>query len=209
MRGLSIPRRWRVQGVSLVCLLWLAGCGSKPVHHDALVRAGAATAPQAATAAAPPPLPSRIDVVDGNGWTHALAVVTRSLQQAALSNGEVEVMRMADNRLRVRIDAADALDRRGETLQPDFRRFIENMAEILAPYPSVQVQVIGYSRAPQAAATKQALTWARSSLRVLATHGVGAERLTARARSALEPEPGRLPPPGRCIEFLLSDPLVR
>lgn len=206
MRGLSVTRRCRAPCALLACLLCLAGCGSKPAQNDALLRAGEAAAAQAA--ALPPVRPARVDVVDGNAWTDALAVVTRALQQAALDNGEIEVMRTADNRLRLRIDAADALDRRGETLQADFRRFTEDMAGILAPYPSVQVQVIGYNRAPQAAATRQALTWARSSLRVLAMHGVGAERLTARVRSAAESEPGRPMPPGRCIEFLLFDPVA-
>lgn len=205
--SLTLTHGWRAHCALVACVLWLAGCASKPVQNDALVRAGTAAAAQAA--AVPPAPPTRFDVVDGNAWTNALAVVTRALQQAALTNGEVEVMRTADNRLRLRIDAADALDRRGEALQPGFRQFAEDMAEILAPYPSVQVQVIGYNRAPQAAAGRQALGWARSSLRVLATHGVGAERLTARARSTAEPEPGSVLPPGRCIEFLLSDPLVR
>jgi hypothetical protein len=207
MHRLIITDGRRVHCALLACVLWLAGCGSKPLQKEA--PSGAGQAATARVAAAPPAFPSRVDVVDGNAWTEAIAMVTRSLQQAALSNGEVEVMRTADNRLRLRIDAADALDRRGETLQPDFRRFTEDMAQILAPYPSVQVQVVGYNPAPQAVAARQALTWARTSLRVLAMHGVGAERLTARARSTTEPEPGRLAAPGRCIEFLLSDPLMR
>lgn len=210
MHGLTITHRsWRTCCALLVCMLWLAGCASlRPRQPDA-VPAGESAAAKAAPPAnyAPPP---RLDVVDGNAWTAALAVVTRELQQAALSNGEVEVMRTADNRLRVRIDVSDAFDRRGDALQSDFRRFAEDMAEILSPYPSVQVQVVGYSRAPQATATRQALGWARSGLRVLATHGVGAERLTARARTGADAEPGNvMPTPGRCIEFLLSDPVVR
>ena len=204
MRELNIGPGRRARCALVACLLALAGCGGKVVRTETLAR------PAASPPAAQPPLTlTRVNVVDGNAWSDALAVVTRSLQQAALSNGDVELMRTADNRLRLRIDAADALDRRGERLQPDFQRFTEDMAGILAPHPSVQVQVIGYSGATQGAAARQALGWARSSLRVLATHGVGAERLTARVRGTAEPEPGKAMAPGRCIEFVLSDPLVR
>lgn len=203
MRRLTVPARRLACCALLACAGWLAGCAgpARPVPP-----------PEAASVKAAPVVPApapRLDVIDGNAWTEALASVTRELQQAALSNGEVEVVRTADNRLRLRVDVTDAFDRRGAALQADFRRFAEDMAGILASYPSVQVQVVGYSRATQAAATRQALGWARSGLRVLATHGVGAERLTARARAAGEAEPGSpMLPPGRCIEFLLSDPVA-
>jgi outer membrane protein OmpA-like peptidoglycan-associated protein len=203
MRPLTPPTGRLARCALLACVSWLAGCAG-PARPVPAVEAVSVKAP----AAAPAPVP-RLDVIDGNAWTDALAAVTRELQQAALSNGEVEVVRTPDNRLRLRIDVTDAFDRRGAALQPEFRRFAEDMAGILARHPSVQVQVVGYSRAPQAAATRQALGWARSGLRVLATHGVGAERLTARARAAGEAEPGSpMLPAGRCIEFLLSDPVA-
>jgi hypothetical protein len=207
MGGLNAARGGHVRSAMAAGLLCLAGCASQPAQSDAPPGAGGPVPVQLPAASPAPPAP--INVVDGNAWTPALAAVTRSLQQAALDDGEVEVVRTGDNRLRLRIDAAIAVDRRGEALQPRFQRFTEGMAQILAPYPSVQVQVVAYSGVPQPTAARKALAWARYSLRVLAQHGVGAERLTARTRSTAEAEAGGLAASGRCIEFLLSDPLVR
>lgn len=188
-------------------IIALAGCAST-MPPGASPPAGLINVASPAPVPAPLPVaPARSDLIDGNAWSASLATVTRALQQEALINGTVEVVRTADNRLRLRVDATDALDRRGTALQPSFRRFAEDMAEILARHPSVQVRIVGYSQTSLATDRREALGWARSSLSVLARRGVGSERLTARARSAGERELGNLAlPPGRGIEFLLSDP---
>lgn len=206
---LNIPSGRRAQGALLACLLALAGCSGQPVRPAAPWEPSTSVAaPAPAVLPLAPPAP-RIDVIDGKVWTDALATVTQSLQQAALSDGAVEVMRMPDHRLRLRIEVAAALDRRGEAPLPRFRRFVEDMAGLLAHHPSVQAEVIGRGVTAQPAALRQALAWSLSAERVLRAHGVAPERLAARAAGPAEAEAPWAQPAGRCIEFLLSDPLAR
>lgn len=207
---LNLSSGRRAQGALLAGLLALAGCGGQPVRPPAPLVAPrmAVTAPPPVVVPARAPAP-RIDVVDGNAWTGALAAVAQSLQQAALDDGAIEVMRTADNRLRLRIEVAAAIDRRGDALQPRFRRFTEDMAGLLVRHPSVQLEVIGHGDGAQPAALRQAMAWALLTQRVVRARGVGATRLTSRASGPAEPGTDGLLPAGRCIEFLLSDPRLR
>jgi len=206
---LKTPSGMHLPAALLACVLALAGCGVQPVHPALPSAPAAAVAPIPVVPLKPPPPAPKVDVIDGNAWSEALAAVARSLQQAALSDGAVEVMRMPDNRLRLRIEVAAALDRRGEAPLPRFRRFAEDMAGVLVRHPSVQVEVIGRSTSPQAAALRQALAWSLAGERVLRAHGVGSERLAARAAGPAEAEAPWALPVGPCIEFLLFDPLGR
>ncbi|HEY9106125.1 MAG TPA: hypothetical protein VIN58_05565 [Roseateles sp.] len=207
---LNLPSSRRRQGALLACLLTLAGCGGQPVRPTAAPPAPpiAVAAPARAVVPTARRAP-RIDVVDGNVWTSALAAVAQSLQQAALSDGAIEVMRMPDNRLRLRIEVAAALDRPGEAPLPRFRRFTEDMAGLLVRQPSVQVEVIGRGATNQPAALRQGLAWGLSVERVLRAHGVAPGRLAARAAGPAEAEAPWAQPAGRCIDVLLSDPLTR
>jgi outer membrane protein OmpA-like peptidoglycan-associated protein len=158
----------------------------------------------------PPPPP--VSVIDGNAWTPAIATVSQAVQQAALANGDVEVVRTADNRLLVRIETNVAVQRSDAALQARYSDFMESLVVALSSYPSVQVRVVAYGGASgkTSSATKQQLTWARSVLRFLATRGVGAERLTARAGNlgdAAFGNGGLESAQSRRIEVLLSDPL--
>ena len=153
-----------------------------------------------------------VSVIDGNAWTPAIASVSQAVQQAALANGDVEVLRTADNRLLVRVEANAAIQRSDAALQARFSDFMEAMVAALSSHPSVQVRVVGYSGATGKAfaSAKQPLTWARSVLRFMAVRGVGAERLTARVGSQGVPPlaSGALDAAqSRRIEVLLSDPL--
>ena len=161
---------------------------------------------------APPLRAPSVSVIDGNAWTPAIASVSQAVQQAALANGDVEVVRTADNRLLIRVEANAAIQRSDAALQARFSEFMEATVVALSSHPSVQVRVVGYSGATGKAfaSAKQPLTWARSVLRFMAVRGVGAERLTARVGSQGEPPlaSGVLDAAqSRRIEVLLSDPL--
>jgi len=203
-RRLRFRLRIALVGVALL----VAGCAGPAM------KPGTQPWPAAPGAIAPPlqPPPPPVSVIDGNAWTPAIASVSQAVQQAALANGDVEVVRTADNRLLVRVEARVAVQRSDVALQAKFSDFMENMVVALSSHPSVRVRVVGYSGASGKAfsSAKQPLTWARSVLRFLASRGVGAERLTARAGSPAEPplgSGGLDSAQSRRIEVLLSDPL--
>ena len=176
--------------------------------------------PLAVVAPAPVPLPPpgpALDVKDGHVWSPDIAAVARELQQLALDNGQVEVMRTAGNQVRVRIDAADAVDRR-DALQPRFRHFVERAAEVLARSPAVRVRVEAGIRvnspanSPAAAKGRnQALGWARGTEAILASRGISADRLTSEARAGGDAEAAGSfdAGPRRYIELLAADPIAQ
>jgi len=217
-RSLGAPGRGRraarvIERLALLALLTLGagltGCASRRPPPE----------PPAAAPApipVPPPAPP-LDVKDGHVWSPDMAAVARELQQLALDNGQVEVMRTASNQVRVRIDAADAVDRR-DALQPRFRRFVERAGEVLARAPAVRVRVEAGIRANSpvnaVAAAKgrnQALGWARGTEAILASRGVPTGRLTAEVRSGGDAESaGNLDTgPRRFIELLAADPIAQ
>ncbi len=164
----------------------LTGCASRRPPPEPLAVVAPAPVPL------PPPGPP-LDVKDGHVWSPDIAAVARELQQLALDNGQVEVMRTAGNQVRVRIDAADAVDRR-DALQPRFRHFVE--------------------RASTSAAAKgrnQALGWARGTEAILASRGIPADRLTSEARAGGDAEPAGSfdTGPRRYIELLAADPIAQ
>ena len=196
-------RGW--QSALAVLAMLTAGCAGPGVKPGARLQGSAPTPPLRAPSAP-------VSVIDGNAWTPAIASVSQAVQQAALANGDVEVVRTADNRLLVRVEANAAIQRSDAALQARFSDFMEAMVAALSSHPSVQVRVVGYSGATGKAfaSAKQPLTWARSVLRFMAVRGVGAERLTARVGSQGEPPlaSGALDAAqSRRIEVLLSDPL--
>ncbi len=217
-RSSCAPSRGRraaraIERLSLLMLLalgaGLSGCASRRPPPE----------PPAAAPApipVPPPAPP-LDVKDGHVWSPDMAAVARELQQLALDNGQVEVMRTAANQVRVRIDAADAVDRR-DALQPRFRRFVERAGEVLARAPAVRVRVEAGVRvnspvnSPAAAKGRnQALGWARGTEAILASRGVPADRLTSEVRSGGDAEPagGLDTGPRRFIELLAADPIAQ
>lgn len=205
MNDCQAVRSWCRRFACLVLAMFAAGCAGPAVTYRQAAPVGAAPA-----LPVQPPQPA-VSVIDGNAWTPAIASVSQSVQQAALANGDVEVMRTADNRLLVRVEADLAIQQRSDVaLQAKFSDFMETVGVVLSSHPSVQVRVVAYGGTTGKAfsSTKQPLTWARSVLRFLAMRGVGAERLTARAGSRESPASGNGGPEGsrsRRIEVLLSD----
>ena len=200
---LVCSRRGRFVWVVLAVLA--AGCAGPGMKPRAQLWPGATGANAPAQAPLPP-----VSVIDGNAWTPAIASVSQTVQQAALANGDVEVVRTADNRLLVRVEANAAMQRSDAALQARFSDFMESLVVALSSHPSVQVRVVGYGGASGKAfsSTRQPLAWARSVLRFMASRGVGAERLTARAGSPADPPlgGGSESAQSRRIEVLLSDP---
>jgi outer membrane protein OmpA-like peptidoglycan-associated protein len=191
-RGLQITLRFTLAALALL----VAGCAGPGMKPGPQLQ-GSAPVPNAPPLRAPS---APVSVIDGTAWTPAIA------------NGDVEVVRTADNRLLVRVEANAAIQRSDAALQARFSDFMESMVVALSSHPSVQVRVVGYSGATGKtfASAKQPLTWARSVLRFMALRGVGAERLTARAGSQGDPPlaSGVLDAAqSRRIEVLLSDPL--
>ena len=186
----------------------LTGCASRrpPPEPPAVVAPAMAPLPPA------PPL----DVRDGHVWSPDIAAVARELQQLALDNGQVEVMRTAGNQVRVRIDVADAVDRR-DALQPRFRHFVERAGEVLARSPAVRVRVeagirgnLPASSPATAKGRNQALGWARGTEAILASRGIPADRLTSEVRAGGDADPAGSfdTGPRRYIELLAADPIA-
>lgn len=207
MNDCLVVRSWCRRCAWVVLSLFAAGCAVPAMTHRQVAPVAGEPGAQVA-----PPQPA-LSVIGGNAWTPAIASVSQRVQQAALANGEVEVMRTADNRLLVRVEAGVAVHPRSDlALQSKFSDFMEEVGVALSSHPSVQVRVVGYGGTSGKAfsSARQPLTWARSVLRFLALHGVGAERLTART-GGREPTTDTLGSSAlegarsRRIEVLLSD----
>jgi flagellar motor protein MotB len=182
----------------LMPLLGLVACAG-PARPPAIPLPPAAPP----VAVAPPPAA----VPQGSPWTPEMAAIERELQQAALADGRVAVVRGEDNQLAIQVDATVAMTTRGDGLRTGFGRFMAAMAETLSAHPSVQVRVIGHGDAVKGASAKSRAPWAVVAMRFLVDHGVAMERLTARTNKDAAPLPVNVDAKGgavRSLEFQLS-----
>ncbi|MEP6608104.1 MAG: OmpA family protein [Burkholderiaceae bacterium] len=146
----------------------------------------------------------------GYVWNQRMENQRRQIEQQTQGTG-VDVVRTADNQLKINIPSDISFDVGQSAIRPNFRPVLDNFAQSLAQNPSSTVTIVGHTDATGSAASNEQLSLARADAtrNYLASRGIASNRFIIEGHGEREPiasndtEAGRAR--NRRVEIYLGD----
>jgi outer membrane protein OmpA-like peptidoglycan-associated protein len=135
----------------------------------------------------------------------------KEMEQASARAG-VQVVKTADNRLKLDIPGDISFDTGSAEIKPDFRLVLDNFATSLAKNPGTQISIIGHTDSSGSDAVDNPLSLYRAASTgdYLVSRGVSATRITIDGRSSPQPLVSNDTPGNRAkirlVEIFVAEP---
>ncbi|HET7060823.1 MAG TPA: OmpA family protein [Nitrosospira sp.] len=213
--------------ISLATVLILSGCGSTPQlsnpTQDTATGAGVGTGAGALISAiagggkgadiggAPGAVPAAPAASVGNVWSRRMEEQKKAMEQATAGTG-VQVVKTADNRLKLDIPSDISFDAGSAKIKPDFRPVLDNLATSVVNNPGAEISIIGHtdSSGSDVANNPLSLNRAASTGDYLVSRGVSATRITIDGHGWRRPLVSDDTPANRaknrCVEIFVAEP---
>ncbi|MGH8685148.1 MAG: OmpA family protein [Nitrosospira sp.] len=188
--------------ISVVIMLTLGGCASTPESQSTTTRhtaigagigasAGAiigALAGSGKGAAIGAATGAGVGAIAGNVWSRRMEAQKKEMEQATTGTG-VEVIKTADNRLKLDIPSDISFDTGRAEITSGFRPVLDRFATSLTNNPGTQVTIVGHtdSSGSDAINNPLSLNRAASTRDYLVSRGVSSSRVSIDGRGSREP----------------------
>lgn len=209
--------------ISLATVLILSGCGSTPQlsspTQDAATGAGVGAGAGALISAIAGGgkgadiggAPGAAHAATGNVWSRRMEEQKKAMEQATAGTG-VQVVKTADNRLKLDIPSDISFDAGSAKIKPDFRPVLDNLATSLVNNPGAEISIIGHtdSSGSDVANNPLSLNRAASTGDYLVSRGISATRITIDGHGWRQPLVSDDTPANRaknrCVEIFVAEP---
>lgn len=186
--------------VSIAIVLTLSGCASMSEGNrtrDTAIGAGVgasagaiigALAGQGTGAAIGAAAGAGVGAIAGNVWSRKMEEQKKEMEQATTGTG-VQVVKTADNRLKLDIPSDISFDTGHAEIKPNFRPVLDSFATSLMNNPGTQVTIIGHTDSSGSDAINNPLSLNRagSTRDYLVSRGVASNRMIIDGRGSREP----------------------
>jgi outer membrane protein OmpA-like peptidoglycan-associated protein len=188
--------------ISVVMVLTLGGCASTPESQSTTTRhtaigagigasAGAiigALAGSGKGAAIGAATGAGVGAIAGNVWSRRMEAQKKEMEQATTGTG-VEVIKTADNRLKLDIPSDISFDTGRAEITSGFRPVLDRFATSLTNNPGTQVTIVGHtdSSGSDVVNNPLSLNRAASTRDYLVGRGVSSSRVSIDGRGSREP----------------------
>lgn len=211
--------------LSVTMMLILGGCASTPetqsttIRHTAIgagigASAGAiigALAGSGKGAAIGAAAGAGVGAIAGNVWSRRMEEQKKEMEQATTGTG-VQVIKTADNRLKLDIPSDISFDTGRAEVTSSFRPVLDSFAASLTNNPGTQVTIIGHtdSSGSDAVNNPLSLNRAASTRDYLVSRGVSSNRVSIDGRGSREPVVANDTPANRArnrrVEIFVAEP---
>ena len=211
--------------ISVAAVLTLSGCASSPETQGATTRdtaigagigagAGAiigALAGGGKGAAIGAAAGAGAGAIAGNVWSRRMEQQKQEMEQATSGTG-VQVIKTADNRLKLDIPSDISFDTGRAAITSDFRPVLDSFATSLAKNPDSLVTIVGHtdSSGSDAVNNPLSLNRAASTRDYLISQGVSSNRISIDGRGSREPVVANDTPANRAknrrVEIFVAEP---
>lgn len=211
--------------LSVTMMLILGGCASTPetqsttIRHTAIgagigASAGAiigALAGSGKGAAIGAAAGAGVGAIAGNVWSRRMEEQKKEMEQATTGTG-VQVVKTADNRLKLDIPSDISFDTGRAEVTSSFRPVLDSFAASLTNNPGTQVTIIGHtdSSGSDAVNNPLSLNRAASTRDYLVSRGVSSNRVSIDGRGSREPVVANDTPANRArnrrVEIFVAEP---
>lgn len=211
--------------ISVAALLTLSGCASSPATQSATTRDTAIGAGIGASAGAiigvlagggkgaaiGAAAGAGAGAIAGNVWSRRMEQQKQEMEQATTGTG-VQVIKTADNRLKLDIPSDISFDTGRAAITSNFRPVLDSFATSLAKNPDSLVTIIGHtdSSGSDAVNNPLSLNRAASTRDYLISRGVSSNRISIDGRGSREPVVANDTPANRAknrrVEIFVAEP---
>ncbi|SCY37457.1 OmpA family protein [Nitrosospira sp. Nsp13] len=211
--------------ISVAAVLTLSGCASSPETQSATTRdtaigagigagAGAiigALAGGGKGAAIGAAAGAGAGAIAGNVWSRRMEQQKQEMEQATSGTG-VQVIKTADNRLKLDIPSDISFDTGRAAITSNFRPVLDSFATSLAKNPDSLVTIVGHtdSSGSDAVNNPLSLNRAASTRDYLISQGVSSNRISIDGRGSREPVVANDTPANRAknrrVEIFVAEP---
>lgn len=152
-----------------------------------------------------------LGAIAGNVWSRRMEAQKKEMEQATAGTG-VQVVKTADNRLKLDIPSDISFDTGSAAIKPDFGPVLDKFATSLVNNPGTQVSIIGHtdSSGSDAVNNPLSLNRAASTRDYLVSRGVSASRITIDGRGSRQPLVSNDTPANRAknrrVEIFVAEP---
>lgn len=211
--------------ISMAAILTLSGCASSPATQSTATRdtaigagigasAGAiigALAGGGKGAAIGAAAGAGAGAIAGNVWSRRMEQQKQEMEQATSGTG-VQVIKTADNRLKLDIPSDISFDTGRAEITSNFRPVLDSFATSLAKNPNSLVTVIGHTDSSGSDAVNNPLSFNRaaSTRDYLISRGISSNRISIEGRGSREPVVANDTPANRAknrrVEIFVAEP---
>ncbi|KIO50152.1 OmpA family protein [Nitrosospira sp. NpAV] len=211
--------------ISIAAVLILSGCASSPATQSATTRdtaigagigasAGAiigALAGGGKGAAIGAAAGAGAGAIAGNVWSRRMEQQKQEMEQATSGTG-VQVVKTADNRLKLDIPSDISFDTGRAEITSHFRPVLDSFATSLTNNPGTLVTIIGHTDSSGSDAVNNPLSFNRaaSTRDYLISRGVSSNRISIDGRGSREPVAANDTPANRAknrrVEIFVAEP---
>ncbi|ARO87349.1 OmpA family protein [Nitrosospira lacus] len=211
--------------ISMAAILTLSGCASSPATQSTTTRdtaigagigasAGAiigALAGGGKGAAIGAAAGAGAGAIAGNVWSRRMEQQKQEMEQATSGTG-VQVIKTADNRLKLDIPSDISFDTGRAEITSNFRPVLDSFATSLAKNPDSLVTVIGHTDSSGSDAVNNPLSFNRaaSTRDYLISRGISSNRISIEGRGSREPVVANDTPANRAknrrVEIFVAEP---
>lgn len=217
--------RSQLSVISVAAVLTLSGCASSPATQSTTTRdtaigagigasAGAiigALAGGGKGAAIGAAAGAGAGAIAGNVWSRRMEQQKQEMEQATSGTG-VQVVRTADNRLKLDIPSDISFDTGRAEITSNFRPVLDSFATSLTNNPGTLVTIIGHTDSSGSDAVNNPLSFNRaaSTRDYLISRGVSSNRISIDGRGSREPVVANDTPANRAknrrVEIFVAEP---